>query len=52
MKRNTEVVIVKKGKKVESEKKKKYDYSTKELQLERELSYAENTQDILKSIKF
>ena len=52
MKRNTEVVIVKKGKKIENEKKKKYDYSTKELQLERELSYKENTQDILKSIKF
>ena len=50
--RNTEVVIVKKGKKIENERKKKYDYSTKELQLERELSYAENTQDILKSIKF
>ena len=52
MRRDTSVKIVKQGKKVESEKKKKYDYSTKELQLERELSYAENTQDILKSIKF
>lgn len=50
--RNTEVVVIKKGRKVENEKKKKYDYSTKELQLERELSYKENTQDILKSIKF
>ena len=49
--RNTDVVIVKKGKKVENEKK-RYDYETKELQLERELSYKENTQDILKSIKF
>ena len=49
--RNTDVVIVKKGKKVENEKK-RYDYATKELQLERELSYKENTQDILKSIKF
>ena len=52
MRRDTSVKIVKQGKKVENERKKKYDYSTKELQLERELSYAENTQDILKSIKF
>ena len=52
MRRDTSVKIVKQGKKIENEKKKKYDYSTKELQLERELSYAENTQDILKSIKF
>lgn len=50
--RDTSVKIVKQGRKVENEKKKKYDYSTKELQLERELSYKENTQDILKSIKF
>ena len=50
--RNTEVVIVKKGKKIENEKKKKYEYNTKEIQLERELSYKENTQDILKNIKF
>lgn len=50
--RNTEVVIVKKGKKIENEKKKKYEYNTREIQLERELSYKENTQDILKSIKF
>ena len=50
--RNTEVVIVKKGKKVENEKKKRYDYATKELQLERELSYKENQNEILKSIKF
>ena len=52
MRRDTNVKIVKQGRKVENEKKKKYDYSTKELQLERELSYKENTQDILKSIKF
>ena len=50
--RNTEVVVIKKGKKVENDKKKKYDYSTKEIQLERELSYKENTQDILENIKF
>lgn len=52
MRRDTSVKIVKQGRKVENEKKKKYDYSTKELQLERELSYKENTQNILKSIKF
>lgn len=52
MRRDTSVKIVKQGRKVENEKKKKYDYSTKELQLERELSYKENTQDILRSIKF
>ena len=52
MRRDTSVKIVKQGRKVENEKKKKYDYSTKELQLERELSYKENTQDVLKSIKF
>lgn len=52
MRRDTSVKIVKQGREVENEKKKKYDYSTKELQLERELSYKENTQDILKSIKF
>lgn len=50
--RNTEVVVIKKGKKVENEKKKRYDYATREMQLERELSYKENTQDILKNIKF
>ena len=49
--RNTEVVIVKKGKKIKNEKKKKYDYSTKELQLERELNYKENAQEILNTIK-
>ena len=52
MKKNTEVVIVKKGKKVDSEDKKRYDYSTREIQIERELDYRENMQDILKSIKF
>ena len=52
MRRDTSVKIVKQGRKVENEKKKKYDYSTRELQLERELNYSENTQDILKSIKF
>lgn len=52
MRRDTSVKIVKQGKKVENEKKKKYDYSTKELQLERELSYKENTINILENIKF
>lgn len=52
MRRDTSVKIVKQGRKVENEKKKKYEYNTRELQLERELSYKENTQDILKSIKF
>ena len=52
MRRDTSVKIVKQGRKIESEKKKKYDYSTKELQLERELSYVENQNEILKSIKF
>lgn len=53
MRRDTSVKIVKQGKKVENEKKKKrYDYATKELQLERELSYAENQNEVLKSIKF
>lgn len=52
MRRDTSVKIVKQGKKIENEKKKKYDYSTREIQLERELSYKENTQDILKNIKF
>lgn len=51
MRRDTSVKIVKQGRKVENEKKKRYDYSTKELQLERELSYAECTRDILKTIK-
>ena len=50
--RNTEVVVIKKGKKIDKEKKKKYDYSTNELYLERELNYKENTQDILENIKF
>lgn len=52
MRRDTSVKIVKQGKKVQSEKKKRYDYSTKELQLERELSYKENTINILENIKF
>ena len=47
---NTEVVIVKKGKKIDNEKKKKYEYRTKEEQLERELTYKENVQEILKTI--
>lgn len=51
MRRDTSVKIVKQGRKVQSEKKKRYDYSTKELQLERELSYKENAQEILKTIK-
>ena len=52
MRRDTSVKIVKQGKKVESEKKKRYDYATRELQLERELNYKENQNEILKSIKF
>ena len=51
MRRDTSVKIVKQGKKVEKETKKRYDYSTKELQIERELSYKENAQEILKTIK-
>ena len=47
---NTEVVIVKKGKKIDKEHKEKYEYRTKEEQLERELTYKENVQEVLKTI--
>lgn len=49
---NTEVVIVKKGKKIDKENKKKYEYRTKESQLERELTYKENVQEVLKNIRY
>ena len=48
---DTTVKIVQKGLKSESEKKKKYDYSTEELALENTLSYKENVQGILNTIK-
>lgn len=50
-KRDTSVKIVQKGKKIDKDKVKKYDYSTQEIHLEKELSYKENTLDILNTIK-
>ena len=47
---DTTVQIVQKGLKPESEKKKKYDYSTEELALENALSYKENAQNILSKL--
>ena len=47
---DTTVKIVQKGLKPESEKKKKYDYSTVELSLENALSHKENAQNILSKL--
>lgn len=47
---DTTVKTVQKGLKSESEKKKKYDYSTYEELLENKLSHKENTQDILSKL--
>lgn len=47
---DTEVKTIQKGLELDTEKKKKHDYSTEELYLERELSYKENQNDILRKI--
>ena len=50
MRVDTSVKIIKQGKKIDKENKEKYEYRTKEEQLERELTYKENVQEVLKTI--